>query len=149
MYVYELHKHMYLYDINFTMTDYHIYEVQINDNVKVVFRYPILSDLKGLVENPTEKQKLDLKIKNQMAGSQHSKTEIQNIVLPSKKSNMAPVSVPIKVKSISKTTVLPAIQKQKTSQPTRPGTTVPVFNINSDSAARNVTVISLGIEETL
>ena len=40
-------------------------------------------------------------------------------------------------------------QKQKTSQPTRPGTTVPVFNINSDSAARNVTVISLGIEETL
>ncbi len=103
----------------------------------------------GLVENPTEKQKLDLKIKNQMAGSQHSKTEIQNIVLPSKKSNMAPVTVPIKVKSISKTTVLPAIQKQKTSQPTRPGTTVPVFNINSDSAARNVTVISLGIEETL
>ena len=72
-----------------------------------------------------------------------------NIVLPSKKSNMAPVTVPIKVKSISKTTVLPAIQKQKTSQPTRPGTTVPVFNINSDSAARNVTVISLGIEETL
>ena len=62
---------------------------------------------------------------------------------------MAPVTVPIKVKSISKTTVLPAIQKQKTSQPTRPGTTVPVFNINSDSAARNVTVISLGIEETL
>ena len=103
----------------------------------------------GLVQNPTEKQKLDLKIKNQMAGSQHSKTEIQNIVLPSKKSNMAPVTVPIKVKSISKTTVLPAIQKQKTSQPTRPGTTVPVFNINSDSAARNVTVISLGIEETL
>ena len=103
----------------------------------------------GLVENPTEKQKLDLKIKNQMAGSQQSKTEIKNIVLPSKKSNMVPVTVPIKVKSISKTTVLPAIEKQKTSQPTRPGTTVPVFNINSDSAARNVTVISLGIEETL
>ena len=103
----------------------------------------------GVVENPTEKQKLALQIKNQMAGSQHSKTEIKNIVLPSKKSNMVPVAVPIKVRSISKTTVLPAIEKQKTSQPTRPGTTVPVFNINSASAARSVTLISLGIEETL
>jgi len=103
----------------------------------------------GLVENLTEKQKLDLKIKNEMAGSQHSKTEIKNIVLPSKKSNMVPVTIPIKVKSISKTTVLPAIQKQKTSQPTRPGSTVPVFNINSHSTARSVTLISLGIEETL
>ena len=100
-------------------------------------------------ENPTEKQKLALQIKNQMAGSQHSKTEIKNIVLPSKKSNMVPVAVPIKVRSISKTTVLPAIEKQKTSQPTRPGTTVPVFNINSASTARSVTLISLGIEETL
>ena len=72
-----------------------------------------------------------------------------NIVLPSKKSNMVPVAVPIKVRSISKTTVLPAIEKQKTSQPTRPGSTVPVFNINSDSTARSVTLISLGIEETL
>ena len=100
-------------------------------------------------ENPTEKQKLDLKIKNQMAGSQQSKTEIKNIVLPSKKSNMVPVTVPIKVRAISKTTVLPAIEKQKTSQPTRPGSTVPVFNINSDSTVRAVTLISLGIEETL
>jgi len=100
-------------------------------------------------ENPIEKQKLALQIKNQMAGSQESKTEIKNIVLPSKKSNMVPVAVPIKVRSISKTTVLPAIEKQKTSQPTRPGTTVPVFNINSASAARSVTLISLGIEETL
>jgi hypothetical protein len=103
----------------------------------------------GVVENPTEKQKLALQIKNQMAGSQESKTEIKNIVLPSKKSNVVPVTVPIKVRSISKTTVLPAIEKQKTSQPTRPGTTVPVFNINSASAARSVTLISLGIEETL
>ena len=29
-------------DINVTMTDDHINEVQINDKVKVVFRYPIL-----------------------------------------------------------------------------------------------------------
>ena len=100
-------------------------------------------------ENPIEKQKLALQIKNQMAGSQESKTEIKNIVLPSKKSNVVPVTVPIKVRSISKTTVLPAIEKQKTSQPTRPGTTVPVFNINSASAVRSVTLISLGIEETL
>jgi hypothetical protein len=103
----------------------------------------------GVVENPIEKQKLAFQIKNQMAGSQESKTEIKNIVLPSKKSNVVPVAVPIKVRSISKTTVLPAIEKQKTSQPTRPGTTVPVFNINSASAARSVTLISLGIEETL
>jgi hypothetical protein len=108
----------------------------------------------GLVENPTEKQKLALQIKNQMAGSQESKTikTVKKVFPQMEKAmgkNMVPVAVPIKVRSISKTTVLPAIQKQKTSQPTRPGTTVPVFNINSDSAARNVTVISLGIEETL
>ena len=41
-------------DINVTMTDDHINEVQINDKVKVVFRYPILHDLKGLTENPTD-----------------------------------------------------------------------------------------------
>ena len=39
-------------DINVTMTDDHINEVQVNDKVKVVFRYPILHDLKGLTENP-------------------------------------------------------------------------------------------------
>ena len=33
------------------MTDDHINEVQINDEVKVVFRYPILSD-KSQIENP-------------------------------------------------------------------------------------------------
>ena len=41
-------------DINVTMTDDHINEVQVNDKVKVVFRYPILHDLKGLTENPTD-----------------------------------------------------------------------------------------------
>ena len=45
-------------DINVTMTDDHINEVQINDKVKVVFRYPILSDLKGLVENPTDVERV-------------------------------------------------------------------------------------------
>ena len=94
----------------------------------------------GVVENPTEKQKLVLKMKNQMAGSQESKTikTVKKVSLKMEKAmgkNMVPVAVPIKVRSISKTTVLPAIEKQKTSQPTRPGTTVPVFNINSASAA--------------
>jgi len=108
----------------------------------------------GVVENPTEKQKLVLKMKNQMAGSQESKTikTVKKVSLKMEKAmgkNMVPVAVPIKVRSISKTTVLPAIEKQKTSQPTRPGTTVPVFNINSASAARSVTLISLGVEETL
>ena len=41
-------------DINVTMTDDHINEVQVNDKVKVVFRYPILHDLKGLTKNPTD-----------------------------------------------------------------------------------------------
>ena len=41
-------------DINVTMTDDHINEVQVNDKVKVIFRYPILHDLKGLTENPTD-----------------------------------------------------------------------------------------------
>ena len=45
-------------DITVTMTDDHINEVQINDKVKVVFRYPILSDLKGLVENPTDVERV-------------------------------------------------------------------------------------------
>ena len=89
-----------------------------------------------------------------MAGSQESKTikTVKKVFPKMEKAmgkNMVPVAVPIKVRSISKTTVLPAIEKQKTSQPTRPGTTVPVFNINSASAARSVTLISLGIEETL
>ena len=35
-------------DINVTMTDDHINEVQINDKVKVVFRYPILNDMLDL-----------------------------------------------------------------------------------------------------
>ena len=45
-------------DINVTMTEEHINEVQINDKVKIVFRYPILSDLKGLVENPTDVERV-------------------------------------------------------------------------------------------
>tara|TARA_B100001057_G_C22812470_1_gene936014 strand:+ start:966 stop:1673 length:708 start_codon:yes stop_codon:yes gene_type:complete len=45
-------------DINVTMTDDHINEVQVNDKVKVVFRYPILQDLKGLVENPTDVERV-------------------------------------------------------------------------------------------
>ena len=45
-------------DINVTMTEEHINEVQINDKVKIVFRYPILSDLKGLVANPTDVERV-------------------------------------------------------------------------------------------
>ena len=41
-------------DINVTMTDDHVNEVYITDNIKVVFRYPILDDIKNVSKNPND-----------------------------------------------------------------------------------------------
>ena len=67
---------------------------------------------------------------------------------PVKASGMVPVNVPVKVKSESKSIVLPTITKEKPVQSNRPGTTIPVFDIVSSSPSRSVTLVSLGIEET-
>ena len=67
---------------------------------------------------------------------------------PVKASGMVPVNIPVKVKSESKSIVLPTITKEKPVQSNRPGTTIPVFDIVSSSPSRSVTLVSLGIEET-
>ena len=67
---------------------------------------------------------------------------------PVKASGMVPVNIPVKVKSTSKSIVLPTITKEKPVQSNRPGTTIPVFDIVSSSPSRSVTLVSLGIEET-
>ena len=67
---------------------------------------------------------------------------------PVKASGMVPVNVPVKVKSESKSIVLPTITKEKPVRSNRPGTTIPVFDIVSGSPSRSVTLVSLGIEET-
>ena len=79
------------------------------------------------------------------------KTEINNF-LPTKTSGTTPtpVSIPIKVKSVSNTQVLPTIKKEKKEESTKqPNNTIPTFNILSSSESRQVTLVSLGIEETL
>tara|TARA_B100000965_G_scaffold294544_1_gene252530 strand:- start:10759 stop:12078 length:1320 start_codon:yes stop_codon:yes gene_type:complete len=60
-----------------------------------------------------------------------------------------PVGTPVKVKSVSTTTVLPTIKKPKRSQRIREGSTIPVFRVASKSNAREITIRSLGIEEAL
>ena len=79
------------------------------------------------------------------------KTENNNF-LPTKTSGTTPtpVSIPIKVKSVSNTQVLPTIKKEKKEESTKqPNNTIPTFNILSSSESRQVTLVSLGIEETL
>jgi hypothetical protein len=119
----------------------------------LVEKYKNIAGEKYDPKDPTTIQKTVNELKNQMMSvSSRTIKTVKNVsptIIKSMGKNMVPVAVPIKVKAISKTTVLPAIEKQKTSQPTRPGTTVPVFNINSDSTVRSVTLISLGVEETL
>ena len=60
-----------------------------------------------------------------------------------------PVGTPVKVKSVSTTTVLPTIKKPKPTQRIREGSTIPVFRVASKSNAREITIRSLGIEEAL
>tara|TARA_Y100001963_G_C6764999_1_gene441716 strand:- start:463 stop:2166 length:1704 start_codon:yes stop_codon:yes gene_type:complete len=118
----------------------------------LVEKYKNIAGEKYDPKDPTTIQKTVNELKNQMmsVSSQTIKTvkKVSPTIMKSMGKNMVPVAVPIKVKAISKTTVLPAIEKQKTSQPTRPGTTVPVFNVSSDATARAVTLVALGVEET-
>ena len=83
--------------------------------------------------------------------SMREKTDIKKSNFSSAKaSGMVPVSIPIKVKSVSNTQVLPTIKKEKKEESTKqPANTIPTFNIISSSESRAVTLVSLGIEETL
>jgi hypothetical protein len=83
--------------------------------------------------------------------SMREKTDISKSNFSSSKaSGMVPVSIPIKIKSVSNTQVLPTIKKEKKEESTKqPANTIPTFNIISSSESRAVTLVSLGIEETL
>ena len=80
--------------------------------------------------------------------SMQNNAEPQSQFSQVKASGMVPVNIPVKVKSESKSIVLPTITKEKPVQSNRPGTTIPVFDIVSSSPSRSVTLVSLGIEET-
>ena len=58
-----------------------------------------------------------------------------------------PVDIPVRIKSVSKTLVLPEIDARKAGKGVRSGSTVPVFDIIADSASRKSTVVSLNIED--
>ncbi len=83
--------------------------------------------------------------------SMREKTDIsKSNFTSSKASGTVPVSIPIKIKSVSNTQVLPTIKKEKKDESTKqPTNTIPTFNIISSSESRAVTLVSLGIEETL
>ena len=48
-----IHK-LNLEDVNINMLDDHTNEIQLLDNCKIVFRYPVLSDMKGITGSGTE-----------------------------------------------------------------------------------------------
>ena len=73
----------------------------------------------------------------------------RSFMTPVKSTARTPVGTPVKVKSMSTTTVLPTIKKPKRSQRIREGSTIPVFRVASKSNAREITIRSLGIEEAL
>ena len=67
--------------------------------------------------------------------------------MPVKAMGKVPVDIPVRIKSVSKTLVLPEIDARKAGKGVRAGSTVPVFNIKADSASRKTTVVSLNIED--
>ena len=79
--------------------------------------------------------------------SMKEKTKIENKFIPVKAMGKVPVSIPVRIKSVSKTLVLPEIDARKAGKGVRAGSTVPVFNIKADSASRKSTVVSLNIED--
>jgi len=77
------------------------------------------------------------------------KENIQSKFMPVKAKGMAPLNVPIRVRSVSKTIVLPEIKQEGSSPNVREGTTVPVFDIMSDSPSRAAVIVSLNIEDMM
>ena len=87
--------------------------------------------------------------KNLLEGPTNPTNVDRSFMTPVKSTARTPVGTPVKVKSMSTTTVLPPIKKPKPSQPIREGSTIPVFRVASKSNAREITIRSLGIEEAL
>jgi len=79
--------------------------------------------------------------------SMKEKTEMQSRFLPVKASGMVPVSIPVRIKTESKTIVLPEIKRPRPAVSVREGSTVPVFDIIAQSSSRYATVVALGVEE--
>ena len=79
--------------------------------------------------------------------SMKEKTEMQSRFLPVKASGMVPVSIPVRIKTESKTIVLPEIKRPRPAVSVREGSTVPVFDIIAQSSSRYATVVALGLEE--
>ena len=79
--------------------------------------------------------------------SMKEKTEMQSRFLPVKASGMVPVSIPVRIKTDSKTIVLPEIKRPRPAVSVREGSTVPVFDIIAQSSSRYATVVALGLEE--
>jgi|GEM_PF-5359370 len=87
--------------------------------------------------------------KNLLEGPSNPTNVDRSFMTPVKSTARTPVGTPVKVKSMSTTTVLPTIKKPKPTQRIREGSTIPVFRVSSKSNAREITIRSLGIEEAL
>ena len=87
--------------------------------------------------------------KNLLEGPTNPTNVDRSFMTPVKSTARTPVGTPVKVKSMSTTTVLPTIKKPKPTQRIREGSTIPVFRVASKSNAREITIRSLGIEEAL
>ncbi len=77
------------------------------------------------------------------------KEETQTTFSSIKSKGIVPVSIPVKIKTESKTIVLPEITRPKPAVRIREGSTVPVFDIMVQSSSRRATLVSLGIEDML
>ena len=75
------------------------------------------------------------------------KTKTENKFMPVKAMGKVPVDIPVRIKSVSKTLVLPEIDARKPGRGVRSGSTIPVFDIITGNASRNAIVMSLGVED--
>ena len=88
-------------------------------------------------------------VSNLSAMNASIKENTQTKFMPIQAKGMAPLNVPIRVRSVSKTIVLPEIKQEGSSPNVREGTTVPVFDIMSDSPSRAAVIVSLNIEDMM
>ena len=70
-------------------------------------------------------------------------------ITPRSMGGMTPVSAPIRIKSQSKTVVLPEIKQEGSKQNFREGSTIPTFNVASNSPSREITLMTLDIGEVI
>ena len=88
-------------------------------------------------------------VSNLSAMNASIKENTQTKFMPIQAKGMSPLNAPIRVRSVSKTIVLPEIKQEGSSPNVREGTTVPVFDIMSDSPSRAAVIVSLNIEDMM